>query len=94
VTTALSYDRCLKALFSRQFESLTRLHRKFQRNAAKRIEESRSSDRFMESVVYTGLQQCRVRRVVKTFNFVEMEIVLILNMNCPHYMLSLHWPKP
>ena len=65
MTTALSYDRCLKALFSRQFESLTRLHRKFQRNAAKRIEESRSSDRFMESVVYTGLQQCRVRRVLK-----------------------------
>ena len=65
MTTALSYDRCLKALFSRQFESLARLHRKFQRNAAKRIEESRSSDRFMESVVYTGLQQCRVRRVLK-----------------------------
>ena len=65
MTTALSYDRCLKALFSRQFESLTRLHRKFQRNAAKRIEESSSSDRFMESVVYTGLQQCRVRRVLK-----------------------------
>ena len=54
MTTALSYDRCLKALFSRQFESLTRLNRKFQRNAARRTEKSRRSDRLMESAVYTG----------------------------------------
>ena len=75
MTIALSYDRCLKAVFSRQFESLTCLHRKCQRDAAKRTEESHRSDRFIETAVYSGLQQCRVSCVVKKFN---------CGVNCPH----------
>ena len=46
VNLALSYASCLKVVF-----------RKFERNAAKRTEESRC-DRLMERVAYTGLQRC------------------------------------